>query len=216
MAIDHSNTFVVKSGYVVFACFVCLSAVGCNGSRQANLPPEVPLTSGSDCPPAPTDSPDIGCDEPQDDLSTDALTAELSFFDQIVTFEAVFPDPAERARHRMDPPEMVRGRRVYGFSLITQPGMNEHRHYSVVSVAWAPARAETRLGSFIHGVGPGGANFGFVARTHDGLYDVEVGWGNLLPITVDTPNINTDQLAEDMVQRYERYVQKSNNSLKGQ
>jgi hypothetical protein len=169
--------------HIFLVCFVCLFAVGCDSLRQT-------------------------------DSSTDATpTADLSFFDQIVTFESVFPDPAERARHRIHPPEMVRGQRVYGFSLMMQPGMNEHRHYSVVSVAWEPARTETKPGMFIDGFGPGGGSGGFVARTHDGLYDVRVGWGNLLPEAVTMPNVETRQLAEEMVRRYERYVQKSNHSL---
>jgi hypothetical protein len=140
---------------------------------------------------------------------------DISFFSQIVTFETVFPDPAVRALHRMTPPETGNdGRYGYSFYLAKQPGMNETRHYSVLSIIWGPAGTKELSGKLSGAAGPGGAFNEFVARTHDGLYDVRVIWSMLLPNTVYV-DIDVHDLADKMVQRYRHYVRETNQSSKG-
>jgi hypothetical protein len=141
--------------------------------------------------------------------------ANVSFFNQIVTLEAVFPNPRLRALHRMIPPETVNGRYGYAFYLTPQPGMNEtHDYYNELLIIWEPAGSGKPLGD-LWAIGPGAGGFvKSMARTHDGLYDLRILWFMRLPVTLDM-EIDADKLAEKMLQRYKHYVQESNQSLKG-
>jgi hypothetical protein len=128
---------------------------------------------------------------------------DLAFLDAIVTPELVFPDPATRQLYDAIPPETSQeGWRSYGFLLKPQPGMTPERHFHIVSVTWAPA------GTLPQGLrGIGGPNGGFVdwaASTADGLYDIRVSEGTLLPDTVVLPEFELEETTERLLQGYSR------------
>ena len=134
-------------------------------------------------------------------------TEDLSFFDSIVTPEAMLPDPAERALFEMLPPETFeKGLRGYGLALIQQPGMNPNRHFCIISATWAPA------GTFHQGLGglagPGGGFVDWVVRTPDDKYDLRVTLGTLLPVEVDMPDIDLESTAKRLLLRYSQYLNK--------
>jgi hypothetical protein len=140
-------------------------------------------------------------------------TKDLTFFDDIVTPEAVFPDPVARALYEVQPPiTSEKGWRSYAFVLPQQQGMNPNRHFHIISVICAPA------GTFHQGLGgTGGPGGGFVdwgAHTPDGKYDLRITIGMLLPDTVVLPefDFSLEATAERLLLRYS---QKLNNSLEG-
>jgi hypothetical protein len=135
---------------------------------------------------------------------------DLTFFDDIVTPEAVFPDPKDRALMEVMPPETIeKAGRAYSFVLSHQPGMDNHDFY-IVSISWAPA------GTFQQGLGgtggPGGGFVEWVVRTPDDMYDLRIALGALLPNTANEPDFDLDTTAERLLLRYS---QKLNNSLEG-
>ncbi|MDR0672425.1 MAG: hypothetical protein LBF93_01920 [Zoogloeaceae bacterium] len=149
-----------------------------------------------------------------------APPADLAFFDRIVTFEAVFPEPEIRARYeRREPVEpLAREKpdvREYMFGLIPLPGMGEH-HHSVIYMFWEPARD-----SFVPGMTPfpkrrpWDADFAelgflegadFAARTFDGHYDLHIYWGTFLPDSFEVPAVDIERIAAEMMRRYRDFA----------
>jgi len=134
-----------------------------------------------------------------------AALADVALFDRFVNVETVFPDPAVRARYRAQPPVTENGQRSYAFQLLPQSGMDEKRHFGLVTITWA------RGGSFVKpgaaapsGVGgPGGGFIDAFAQTADGAYDVRVTQGMLLPAGVELPAFDIRKAAADMVRLYQ-------------
>jgi len=132
--------------------------------------------------------------------------AQLVFFDRVVTPEAVFPGSAQRGLYRMLPPVTERGRRSYTFELDALPGLNVARHFDVITITW------TRGGALPAGTvsvlpGTGGPNGSFVdavARTEDGVFEVRVSHGRLLPRSVDVPDFDVVGTAERLSLRYKQ------------
>jgi hypothetical protein len=152
-----------------------------------------------------TENPSSGAEAASTPPATLAASNDLSFFDRIVTPEAVFPDPAERALFEAHPPETSEnGWRGYAFSLIQQPGMNPNEDFCIVSVTWAPA------GTFRQGssglAGPGGGFADFVVRTPDDVYDLRISLGTLLPVEVDMPEFDPGATAERLLLRYSHHL----------
>jgi hypothetical protein len=132
----------------------------------------------------------------------DAPAATLaSTFDALVTAEAVFPDAAQRALYRAVPPETQDGRRVYGYELKPQPGMDPKRHFHLVSVAISTAKGPPDAGPSTL-AGPNGAFTEFTARTSDGRFDVSASEGNLLPDSVELPAFDLTRAARSIAERY--------------
>lgn len=138
-------------------------------------------------------------------VSAPAAPVDVASFDRIVNAETVFPDPAVRARYRAQPPVTENGQRSYAFQLLPQPGMDEKRHFGLVTITWA------RGGSFVKpgaaapsGVGgPGGGFIDAFAQTADGAYDVRVTQGMLLPAGIELPAFDIRKAAAEMVRLYQ-------------
>ena len=118
----------------------------------------------------------------------------------------MFPNRAQRGLYRMLPPVTENGQRTYVFQLVGQPGMDEARHFNLVTITWA------RGGQFVKsrdsatalsGVGgPGGGFVDAFAQTDDGAYDVRVTQGSLLPDSVNVPAFDVAGAAAEMVRLY--------------
>jgi hypothetical protein len=210
------------------ACTVCLFIIACGPQQLVSLPQEEASAPVSDTPKGNQvglsrdflraillDSPDASS-LPANAPEHASPHANVSFFNQIVTPEAVFPNPTVRVLHRMIPPETVNGRYGYAFYLTPQPGMDEaHGYYNELLIIWEPAGSGKPLRD-LWAIGPGAGGFvKSMARTHDGLYDLRILWFMRLPATLDM-EIDADKLAEKMLQRYKHYVQESNQSPKGE
>lgn len=131
--------------------------------------------------------------------------ADFTQFDRLVTPESVFPDRAQRALYRMLPPVSEKGQRAYAFQLIPQAGMNEARHFNLVTVTWARGGQLVKLQASAGPSGVGGPGGGFVdafAQTDDRAWDVRVTQGMLLPDGVDVPAFDVEKAATEMVRRY--------------
>ncbi|MDR0565007.1 MAG: hypothetical protein LBG78_08775 [Azoarcus sp.] len=150
---------------------------------------------------------------------------DLTFFDDIVTPEAVFPDPKARALFEAMPPETTEkgDERLYSFMLASrssiktkryfrfqQPGMKTKRSLYFISVTVAPAGAFP-LGGMGFAVS-GGSLDSSVISTPDGIYDFRIMIGSLLPKTIKEPKFDFDATKEQLSLRYS---QKLNNSLEG-
>ena len=151
-----------------------------------------------------------GCAEPvaQPSLAAAAPSAEADFarFDRLVTPESVFPDPALRGLYRMLPPMTENGQRSYVLQLRAQPGMNEARHFQLITITWARGgRWVQAPGSAAALSGTGGPGGGFVsayAQTEDRAYDVRVTLGSLLADSVKLPDFDVAATAAEMVRLY--------------
>lgn len=137
-----------------------------------------------------------------------SVEEDFALFDRLVTLESVFPDRLQRGLYRMLPPVTENGQRAYTFQLVPQAGMNEARHFNLVTITWA------RGGEFVKSQGPaaavpsgiGGPGGGFidaVAQTADRAYDVRVTQGMLLPDSVDLPAFDVEKVAADMIRLYQ-------------
>jgi hypothetical protein len=122
-------------------------------------------------------------------------------FDRVVTAESLFPDPAQRALYRVLPVESVHGRRVYGFTLVPQAGMQENRHFHIIAVAVLPRGADA--GSASAFAGPNGGFSEYVQQTTDGRYELRVSEGMLLPDTVELPPFDAPKAAQGLSNRYD-------------
>jgi hypothetical protein len=135
-----------------------------------------------------------------------SVEQDFARFDRLVTLESVFPDRVQRSLYRMLPPVTENAQRAYTFQLVPQAGMNEARHFNLVTIVWA------RGGTFVKSKGSpvvlsstGGPNGGFidaVAQTEDHAYDVRVTQGMLLPDSVDPPVFDVEKVAADMIRLY--------------
>lgn len=133
--------------------------------------------------------------------------ADSALFDRLVTAESVFPDRAQRSLYRVLPAVTENGQRSYTFQLISQPTMDEARHFNLVTITWArhgqlvksPAMAATPSGVG----GPGGGFVDGFAQTNDRTYDVRVSQGMLLPNGVNVPAFDVEKAAAHMVRLYE-------------
>jgi hypothetical protein len=122
-------------------------------------------------------------------------------FDALITAELLFSSSAQRARYRAVPPEMQEDRRVYGFELEPQPGMEPSRHFHVVSVTVGPAKGALDTEP-VTLTGPSGAFTELAVRTSDGLYDVSVSEGNLLPDSIQSSPFDLPRAARSIADRY--------------
>jgi hypothetical protein len=130
------------------------------------------------------------------------LSPLAQLFDTVVTVEALFPDPAQRALYRAVPPETREEQRVYSFELRPQPGMEPERHFHLVSVAIGAA-AKGRLDPSPASLeGPNGTFNELAVRTSDGRYDVSVSEGNLMPDSVALPVFDLTRAAKAIAARY--------------
>lgn len=136
-----------------------------------------------------------------------APSADLAKFDRFVSAETVFPDPAVRARYRALVPVTENRQRSYAFQLLPQPGMDEKRHFGLVTVTWARGGSFVKVpGASVAPAGVGGPGGGFVdafAQTADGAFDVRVTQGMLLPAGVELPAFDIQKAAAEMVRLYQ-------------
>lgn len=140
-------------------------------------------------------------------VAAPAAPADLATFDRFVSAETVFPDPAVRARYRALAPVTENRQRSYAFQLLPQPGMDEKRHFGLVTITWAPGGSFVKApGAAAAPAGVGGPGGGFVdafAQTADGAFDVRVTQGMLLPAGVDLPAFDIRKAAAEMVRLYQ-------------
>jgi hypothetical protein len=173
-----------RCGIVLLACCALLDCGG-ESARQ-----ELPAKAGSQSPNAPSPS----------------AEADFGLFDGLVSPESVFPDRNQRGLYRMLPPVTENGQRTYTFQLSGQPGMDEARHFNLVTITWARRGQLVKSpGSSVAPSGVGGPSGGFVdafAQTDDGAYDVRVTQGSLLPDTVNLPAFDVAKTASEMVRLY--------------
>ncbi len=134
------------------------------------------------------------------------LEADCAIFDRLVTAEALFPDPAQRELYRMLPPVTENGQRTYTFRLKSQPGLDEKRHFDLITVTWAPGgKLGKSKGAGISGAGgPGGGFLDAFAQTFDGKYDVRVSRGMLLSAACQVPDFDVAKAAATMASLYQR------------
>jgi len=141
-------------------------------------------------------------------VSPPSISAEADFalLDRLVTAESVFPDRAQRGLYRMLPPVTENGQRSYTFQLNAQSGMDETRHFNLVTITWARGGELLQSSGLVAAPsGTGGPGGGFVdafARTDDHAYDVRVSQGSLLPDSVDLPAFDVTRAAANMVRLY--------------
>ncbi|HEX6243138.1 MAG TPA: hypothetical protein VFZ61_19630 [Polyangiales bacterium] len=128
-------------------------------------------------------------------------TSLAATFDALVTADLLFSSSAQRALYRAVPPETLEDRRVYGFELEPQPGMEPNRHFHVVSVSIGPAKG-TLDAEPVTLAGPNGAFTELAIRTADGLYDVSVSEGSLLPDAVKSSPFDLSRAARSVADRY--------------
>jgi hypothetical protein len=144
---------------------------------------------------------------PDTPATTAALAAaDIALFDRLVTAESVFPDPRQRALYRMLPPVSEPGQRSYAFQLNPQPGMEETRHFHLITITWArgdqPAAALSGVG------GPAGGFVDASAQTHDRAYHVRVSLGELLPDSVHIPSFDVEKAAANLAKLYDKHTGK--------
>jgi hypothetical protein len=144
---------------------------------------------------------------PETPPATAALAeADIALFDRLVTAESVFPDPRQRALYRMLPPVSEDGQRAYAFQLMQQPGMEEPRHFHLITITWArggqPAAALSSVG------GPAGGFVDASAQTHDRAYHVRVSLGELLPDSVHIPSFDVEKAAANLAKLYDKHTGK--------
>ena len=168
-------------GVLFLAC--CASLAGCG--EPAKLEP--PAKAGAPSPGAPSPS----------------ANADLALFDRVVTAESVFPKRAQRGLYRMLPPVTENGQRTYASQLLGQPGMDEARHFNLVTITWARGGQLVKSpdsATALSGVGgPGGGFVDAFARTDDGAYDVRVTQGSLLSDSVNVQAFDVARAAAEMV-----------------
>jgi hypothetical protein len=147
-----------------------------------------------------------------------SLTAdENELFDRLVTPASVFSNPSQRARYELQSTETEGGRRFYLFQLKPQPGMIEGQHFQLITISWA--RAGTSLARTESGAvrsstgGPNGSFVDVAMRTGDGAFDVRVSEATHLPDAVQVPDVDLDQIAADLVKRYDGSASPRNSSL---
>jgi hypothetical protein len=126
----------------------------------------------------------------------------LQLFDKVVRAEVVFPDAAQRALYKELPVQTVRGDRLYGFELQPQPGMQQNRHFHIVSVAVSRVGAHADAGLEGLSFGPNGGFWEKVVRTADGRYDIRMAEGMLLPDSVKVPEFDLGRAAQAISGRY--------------
>jgi len=151
--------------------------------------------------------------------SVDAVK-DLSIFDSIVTLEAVFPDPAVRARYRLlSHPQMSEESRMYTFELIRQPGMEPEgdTHYINVTLTpiIAPARAfpATKRRHKEDAMGRREESINFDMPTPNGIYNLGISSDIRLPDTVDIPELDLESMAKRLQLHYLRKLNKLNKAL---
>lgn len=154
----------------------------------------------------------VGCDtsgpasaSPGRQAASDSDAAAFHRFDTLVTPEAIFPDPAQRALYVMHAPASDNGGRSHVFELKAQPGMVANHHFPLIAIAWA------RAGRFVGNDGaarggstggPGGTIVDAVAQTADKAWDVRVSEAMLLPETAKVPEFDLPGTVTRLVQRY--------------
>jgi hypothetical protein len=126
---------------------------------------------------------------------------DWNLFDRVVTAESVFPDPAERARYEVHPVESSDGKRIYGFVMKLQPGMQANRHFHLISVS--VLRAESDAGGAAFVAGPNGGFHEETLETSDGRYRLRVSEGMLLPDGVKQPTFDIHRAAQVLSERYD-------------
>jgi hypothetical protein len=138
---------------------------------------------------------DVGAPAPQ------PSTLLAAVFDSVVTAELVFPEAQQRALYRVVPPETREHKRVYGFELKPQPGMQRERHFHIVSISVASATGSIERGPSTL-AGPTGAFNEVWLRTGDARYELSVSDGNLLPESVEVPAFDLTSTARRISERY--------------
>jgi hypothetical protein len=113
----------------------------------------------------------------------------------------------------MLPPVSEEGRRTYAFQLNPQPGMEEPRHFSLITITWARGGQEA---AGLSGVGgPGGGFVDAFAQTHDRAYHVRVSLAELLPNGVLVSRFDVEKTAADLAKLYDTNTSASNWSPHG-
>jgi hypothetical protein len=123
-------------------------------------------------------------------------------FDQVVRAERVFPEAAQRALYEEISVQVVQGDRVYGFMLKPQPGMQENRHFHIITVAVARVDERAAPPSARQTFGPNGGLWDVIVRTADGRYDIRLSEGMLLPDSVHLPRFDLARTAQALSSRY--------------
>lgn len=151
-----------------------------------------------------------GCGQPpapERPATTAALAeADIALFDRLVTAESMFPDPRQRSLYRMLPPVSEGGQRAYTFQFIPQPGMDEARHFNLITVTWARGGPSAAALSGVGG--PGGGFVDASAQTHDRAYHVRVSLGESMPNSVHVPSFDVEKAAADLAKRYDQHAGK--------
>lgn len=168
---------LMRFGFLLAIALCCAGIAACRGGTTPGAQPGAPVA-----------------DAPQFD-----------WLDRLTTPEAVFPDADQRGLYRMQPPVTENGQRTYTFQLAGQPGMDAARHFDIVTITWA------RGGTFVKsretapsGVGgPGGGFIDAYAQTEDGVYDIRVSRGMLLPSGVAVPPVDVEKTAAGLARLYQ-------------
>ena len=134
---------------------------------------------------------------------------DLSFFDSIVTLEAVFPDPAVRAHYRIDSPRTEGESRIYEFRIQLNKYYSENTDHHV-SVILTPMVASERVFSATIGRYNERCfkeiceSLGFMTSMPDGKYDIAVTSSMRLPDEVGIPAFDPESTAKRLQQSYLR------------
>jgi hypothetical protein len=156
----------------------------------------------------------LGCVEPsrpssstEPNISAPLGDEGLAQFDTLITPAFVFLDNHERSLYDVLPATTTGRQRGYGFSLKRQPGMDESRHFHIITVTLT--RNETSATSSEQPeklASIGGPNGSFIdahAQTADHTYDVRVTLGSLLPTSVNVQNVDIADIANRVARLYD-------------